>query len=166
MDAPLITLDPAANTTDVYAFVANQPGGSKALEVSLGVYPFEEPGVGPNAYNFDPNVLYSIIVSTGSDVAAGNDTITYQFQFTTAYKTTGTILQSYVGVVGADGDSSQNLVQTYTVTKIVGSTSTVLGTGIVPPDEFSLEAGDEVIIDINGVGTLSNPVIRGGSTVG
>jgi hypothetical protein len=70
MDAPLITLDPAANTTDVYAFVANQPGGTKALEVSLGVYPFEEPGVGPNAYNFDPNVLYTIIVSTGADVAA------------------------------------------------------------------------------------------------
>ncbi len=35
------------------------------------------------------------------------------------------------------------------------------GTGIVPPDEFSLEAGDEVRITIDGVGTLSNPVIRG-----
>ena len=35
------------------------------------------------------------------------------------------------------------------------------GTGIVPPDEFSLEAGDEVHITIDGVGTLSNPVIRG-----
>ncbi len=138
MDAPLITLDPAANTTDVYAFVANQPSGSKALEVSLAVYPFEEPGVGPNAYNFDPNVLYSIIVSTGADVAAGNDTITYQFQFTTTYKTTGTILQSYIGVVGTDGDASQNLVQTYTVTKVVGSTATVLGTGIVPPNNQGL----------------------------
>jgi hypothetical protein len=138
MDAPLITLDPAANTTDVYAFVANQPGGAKALEVSLGVYPFEEPGVGPNAYNFDNNVLYSIIVSTGADVAAGNDTITYQFRFATTYKTSGTILQSYVGVVGTDGDSSQNLTQTYTVTKIVGSTSTVLGTGIVPPNNQGL----------------------------
>src|SRR5450432_3362029 len=94
MDAPLITLDPAANTTDVYAFVANQPNGTKALEVALGVYPFEEPGVGPNKYNFDDNVLYQIIVATGGDVAAGNDTITYQFKFTTAYKTTGTILQS------------------------------------------------------------------------
>jgi hypothetical protein len=138
MDAPLITLDPAANTTDVYAFVANQPNGSKALEVALGVYPFEEPGIGPNAYNFDPNVLYSIIVATGSDVAAGNDTITYQFKFSTAYKTTGTILQSYVGVVGTDGDASQNLTQTYTVTKIVGGTATVLGTGIVPPNNQGL----------------------------
>jgi Domain of unknown function (DUF4331) len=138
MDAPLITLDPAANTTDVYAFVANQPGGTKALEVSLGVYPFEEPGVGPNAYNFDPNVLYTIIVSTGADVAAGNDTIAYQFKFTTTYKTSGTILQSYVGVVGTDGDASQNLTQTYTVTKVVGSTFTVLGTGIVPPNNQGL----------------------------
>jgi hypothetical protein len=138
MDAPLITLDPAANTTDVYAFVANRPNGGKALEVALGVYPFEEPGVGPNAYNFDSNVLYQIIVATGNDVAAGNDTITYQFQFNTSYKTTGTILQSYVGVVGADGDASQNLTQTYTVTKISGSTSTVLGTGIVPPNNQGL----------------------------
>ena len=138
MDAPLITLDPAANTTDVYAFVANQPNGQKALEVSLGVYPFEEPGVGPNKYNFDDNVLYQIIVSTGADVAAGNDTITYQFQFHTAYKTTGTILQSYVGVVNADGDAGQNLNQTYTVTKIAGGNSTVLGTGIVPPNNQGL----------------------------
>ena len=41
MDAPLITLDPAANTTDVYAFVSQQPGVPKYLEVALGVYPFE-----------------------------------------------------------------------------------------------------------------------------
>lgn len=35
------------------------------------------------------------------------------------------------------------------------------GTGIVPPDEFSLEAGDVVRISIDGIGTLTNPVIRG-----
>src|SRR4030095_6085153 len=54
MDAPLITLDPAANTTDVYAFVQEE-NGSKVLVTALGVYPFEEPGIGPNKYNFDPN---------------------------------------------------------------------------------------------------------------
>ncbi len=32
------------------------------------------------------------------------------------------------------------------------------GTGIVPPDEFSLAPGDEVSITIDGVGTLTNPV--------
>lgn len=34
------------------------------------------------------------------------------------------------------------------------------GTGIVPPSEFTLEAGDEVSISIDGIGTLTNPVIR------
>ncbi|HEY3755521.1 MAG TPA: DUF4331 domain-containing protein [Opitutaceae bacterium] len=133
MDAPLITLDPAANTTDVYAFVAEHDN-QKYLEVALGVYPFEEPGVGPNKYNFDDNVLYTLIVSSGADVAAGNDTITYQFKFTTGYKTQGTILQSYVGVVQTDGDAAQNLTQTYTVTKTQGSNVTNLGSGIVPPN--------------------------------
>jgi 2-dehydro-3-deoxy-D-arabinonate dehydratase len=32
------------------------------------------------------------------------------------------------------------------------------GTGIVPPDEFSLEEGDLVHITISGIGTLTNPV--------
>jgi 2-dehydro-3-deoxy-D-arabinonate dehydratase len=35
------------------------------------------------------------------------------------------------------------------------------GTGIVPPDDFSLRAGDIVRITIDGIGTLSNPVIQG-----
>src|SRR5262252_8575219 len=69
MDAPLIILDPAANTTDVYAFV-DQENGAKSLVTALGVYPFEEPGIGPNKYNFDDNVLYQIHVALGSDVAA------------------------------------------------------------------------------------------------
>jgi 2-dehydro-3-deoxy-D-arabinonate dehydratase len=35
------------------------------------------------------------------------------------------------------------------------------GTGIVPPDEFSLRHGDMVRITIDGIGTLSNPVVQG-----
>jgi 2-dehydro-3-deoxy-D-arabinonate dehydratase len=35
------------------------------------------------------------------------------------------------------------------------------GTGIVPPDDFSLRAGDVVRITIDGIGTLTNPVIKG-----
>ena len=34
------------------------------------------------------------------------------------------------------------------------------GTGIVPPDEFTLEDGDSVSISITGIGTLSNPVVK------
>lgn len=133
MDAPLVTLDPAANTTDVYAFLTRR-NGVKYLQVALGVYPHQEPGVGPNKYNFDDKVLYQIFVSTGTDVAAGRDTIAYQFQFNTAYKNDSTILQSYVGVVQNVDDSAQNLTQSYTVTKVTGSTSVLLGSGKVPPN--------------------------------
>jgi 2-dehydro-3-deoxy-D-arabinonate dehydratase len=38
------------------------------------------------------------------------------------------------------------------------------GTGIVPPDEFTLLAGDQVRITIDGIGTLANPVIQGPPT--
>src|ERR1051326_2366562 len=117
MDAPLIVLDPAANTTDVYAFV-DEESGAKALVTALGVYPFEEPGIGPNKYNFDPNVLYETHVATGDDVKAGRATISYQFQFTTKFKTQNTILQSFLGVINDVGDANQNLTQTYTVTKV------------------------------------------------
>ncbi|HWV98706.1 MAG TPA: DUF4331 domain-containing protein [Candidatus Acidoferrum sp.] len=136
MDAPLITLDPAANTTDVYAFV-QQKNGVKVLVTALGVYPFEEPGIGPNKYNFDDNVLYEIHVATGEDVAAGRASVSYQFQFTTQYKNKNTILQSYLGVINDVGDTAQNLTQTYTVMKVdhrQGHASTLLGTGIVPPN--------------------------------
>lgn len=34
------------------------------------------------------------------------------------------------------------------------------GTGIVPPAEFTLQHGDEVTITIDGIGALTNPVIR------
>jgi hypothetical protein len=135
MDAPLITLDPAANTTDVYAFV-DEDNGKKSLVVALGVYPFEEPGIGPNKYNFDDNVLYEIHVALGDDMAAGRKTLSYQFRFTTTFKNENTILQSYLGVIRNVDDANQNLTQRYTVTKVDHRTQerTVLGHGVVPPN--------------------------------
>lgn len=37
------------------------------------------------------------------------------------------------------------------------------GTGIVPPDEISLQQGDHVRITISGIGTLTNPVMQSAS---
>ena len=135
MDAPLIVLDPAANTTDVYAFV-DQDNGQKSLVLALGVYPHEEPGIGPNKYNFDDNVLYEIHVALGPDVAAGRATLSYQFRFNTTLKNKNTILQSYLGVIQHVDDANQNLTQSYTVTKVDHriNRETVLGTGVVPPN--------------------------------
>ncbi len=148
MDAPLITLDPAANTTDVYAFLTAQ-GTNKYLTVALAVYPFEEPGIGPNDFRFDDNVLYELHVATShtprgrnvtSDLVAGRKTLSYQFQFNTKFKNQKTILQAYLGVITNVNDAAQNLVQTYSLTKIDYSatgkarTGILLGNGIVPPN--------------------------------
>ena len=35
------------------------------------------------------------------------------------------------------------------------------GTGVVPPSDFTLQAGDEVSISIDGIGTLTNPIVQG-----
>jgi hypothetical protein len=135
MDAPLIILDDAANTTDVYAFLSRQ-NGQKYLTTALAVYPHEEPGVGPNKYNFSDDVLYQIHVATGSDLAAGRATYSYQFRFTTRFRNSKTILQSYLGVINNVGDAAQNLIQSYTVTRINRRTGAVenLGSGLVPPN--------------------------------
>ena len=82
MDAPMITLDDPANTTDVYAFISTDKGSdTQYLTTALAVNPFEEPGIGPNAYRFDDDVLYEIHIALGSDVDEGRKTISYQFRF-------------------------------------------------------------------------------------
>jgi len=135
MDAPLITRDPSANTTDVYAFVQKE-NDVKVLVTALGVYPHQEPGIGPNKYNFDDNVLYEIHVAVGEDVAKGKPTFSYQFKFETNFKNKDTILQSYLGVVNDVGDAAQNLTQTYSVFKVDHRhhSRVCLGSGVVPPN--------------------------------
>jgi hypothetical protein len=139
MDAPLITLDPAANTTDVYAF-KSRTGGMAYLTTALAVYPFEEPGIGPNNYRFAPSVDYEIHVALGSsNIQAGQADLTYRFEFSTSYANRRTILQSYLGVVepGSGFSANQNMRNTYKVTKIDNRTGsrTVLGEDlIVPPN--------------------------------
>lgn len=164
MDAPLITLDDAANLTDVYAFVSPAPANGKYLSLGMSVYPFEDPGIGPNKYNFDDRVAYALHVSTGTDVAAGRKSYSYVFLFRTSYKSQATILQSYTGVVQNVNDAAQNLTQTYDVLEIDwhpgGRGVTFLGNGIVPPNNqgratphYNQLAGDGPVRD--GVATAA-----------
>ena len=142
MDAPLITLDDAANTTDVYAFVSKR-GDIQYLTTALAVYPFEEPGIGPNNFRFDDDVLYEIHISLGDDIDKGRATLSYQFRFKTKFRDDQTIRQSFLGEIAEVFDENQNLRQTYTVTLIDRRYSgkkrkTVLGNGLVPPNNQGL----------------------------
>jgi Domain of unknown function (DUF4331) len=142
MDAPLITLDAAANTTDVYAFLTQNSLGQKFLSTAVAVFPFEHPGIGPNTFRFDDRIAYDIHVALDNDdIAKGKADLTYRFRFKTAYARNDTIL-SYLGLVEQAGPgvfpANQNLRQSYTVTLIDNrrpfSKPTVLGTGMVPPN--------------------------------
>lgn len=117
MDAPLITFDDAANTTDVYAFLSEGAEGQLYLTTALSVFPFEEPGIGPNTYRFDDRVRYSIHVATGDKIDQGRPMLSYEFDFSTVYANQRTILQAFTGAVSPGGDN-QNLRQTYRLTKI------------------------------------------------
>jgi hypothetical protein len=138
MDAPLITRDPSAHITDVYAFVS-KIGNIKYLTAAVAVYPFEEPSIGPNKYNFDDNVLYSINIARGSDLAKGEATVQYLFKFDTTFKNNNTIAQSFLGPIQNVDDANQNLTQRYSVTKIGGHDDEILGTNlVVPPNNQGL----------------------------
>ncbi len=141
MDAPLITLDDAANTTDVYAFVSERDG-RKYLSTALAVYPFEEPGIGPNNYRFDDDVRYEIHVAIGKDLQKGRATISYRFTFDTEFRRRDTIRQAFLSEIRDVADPAQNLVQTYTVHKVrrkgKHERRRFLGRGVVPPNNQGL----------------------------
>lgn len=149
MDAPAITLDDPANTTDVYAFVTKDETGRQYLTTALAVYPFEEPGIGPNAYQFDDDVRYAIHVALDDGVARGAPAVSFEFDFNTSFANRDTILQSYLGALQAPAAgqfaSNQNRRQTYQVRRLDHRTrrSTVIGSGlrdglIVPPNNQGL----------------------------
>src|SRR5438477_4312215 len=77
-EAPLISLDPAADNTDLYAFVS--PDRPDTVTIIANYIPLEEPAGGPNFYNFDDNVLYEVKVDNNGD---GHEDLSYQFRFET-----------------------------------------------------------------------------------
>lgn len=72
------------------------------------------------------------------------------------------------GAVAFEGETSTaNLARSFSQliayllkdNQFFAPTVLLTGTGIVPPDEFTLQAGDVVEIDIQGIGTLRNEVV-------
>ena len=139
-EAPLIALDPAADNTDVYAFVsydtANLSRGPDDRRVTfiMNVNPGQDPSDGPNYFNFDDEVRYAINIDNNRDGKA--DDVVYEFRFKTENRPVGgpngltsplpyvgnpdipiTVLQ---GITALDGPGSEGLTrrQTYTVTEI------------------------------------------------
>jgi hypothetical protein len=111
-EAPLISQDPRADNTDLYAFVS--PDNTNTVTMIANYIPLEAPASGPNFYSFDDTVLYEIKIDNSGD---GQPDLGYQFRFNTTTKNPNTFLYN-TGPITTLGDSSWNRPQTYSVTLV------------------------------------------------
>jgi len=115
-EAPEISYDPVADSTDVYAFVS--PDRPNTVTLIANYVPLQKPDGGPNFYQFGNDVLYEIKIDNNGDGLP--DTI-YQFTFENPPVTAAA--QSFLYNTGPISFShgkylNWNRPQTYTVTKV------------------------------------------------
>jgi len=77
-EAPLISQDPMADNTDLYAF--RSPDRPDTVTIIANYIPLESPAGGPNFPAFDDTVLYEINVDNNGDA---REDLSYQFRFHT-----------------------------------------------------------------------------------
>jgi len=126
-EAPLISNDPLADNTDVYAF--KSPDDPNTITIIANYIPFESPEGGPNYYNFGSNIRYEIHVKNRANTPG--DDITYRFTFTNTNEDPTTFFNIRLG--------KQNLKTTYRLEKSTngGMTfTTVIANGIVPANNI------------------------------
>src|SRR5215469_17804746 len=86
-EAPEISKDPVADSTDLYAFVS--PDKPDTVTIIANYIPLEEPPGGPNFYEFGGAVQYDINIDNDGD---GQPDITYRFRFHTQVRNEDTFL--------------------------------------------------------------------------
>ena len=131
-EAPMIANDPTADITDFYFFRSWQDS-DKAILI-MNVIPGQEPGSGPNYFNFADDVLYEIHIDNNKNNIAAN--IVYQIRFKTEIRQPGNVFPlAYVAlppITALTGGGSEGLLvrQSYTVTEQrYGQPPRDLGTG-------------------------------------
>src|SRR6516162_8339586 len=126
-EAPEISKDPVADSTDVYAFVS--PDKSDTVTLIANYIPLQLPSGGPNFYEFGDDVLYEIHIDNDGD---GRADISYQFRFRTTVRNTGTFLYN-TGPIGSLNDPNWNRVQTCDVAVVSDGSFATLGSGLPCP---------------------------------
>jgi len=132
-EAPLIANDQPADNTDTYAFVS--PDKPNTVTLIGDWYPFELPSGGPTFYQFSTDVLYEIHVDNVGDA---RDHIVYQFRFTTLITNPNTTLYNTGQIADTTSaallaDPKLSIKQTYSVTRVDSTGSTVLATNLATP---------------------------------
>ena len=126
-EAPEISKDPVADSTDLYAFVS--PDRPDTVTLIANYIPLQEPAGGPNFYEFGDDVQYDINIDNNGD---SQPDITYRFSFTTEVRDENTFLYN-TGPILSLGSTSWNRRQFYTVRRVDASGETVLASGLASP---------------------------------
>jgi hypothetical protein len=137
-EAPEISKDPVADSTDVYAFVS--PDQPETVTLIANYIPLQAPDGGPNFYEFADDVLYEIHIDNTGD---GNPDISYQFRFTTVNNIPSSFLYNdgpITSLTPPSPSSNWNRQQTYSLTRVDNNpynrwrnASVVLGSGLLSP---------------------------------
>ena len=130
-EAPLISNDPLADNTDVYAF--RSPDKPNTVTLIANYIPFELPEGGPNYFNFGEDIRYEIHVD--NDASNVGAEITYRFTFTKENEDPTTFFNIRLG--------KQNLKATYMLEKTTNggeSWSTIVEDGVVPPNNIGVRS--------------------------
>src|ERR1700734_2407560 len=129
-EAPEISKDPVADSTDVYAFVS--PDAPGTVTIIANYVPLQQPAGGPNFYEFGDDVLYEIHIDNDNDADAN---ITYQFRFKTVLSDTGPndIFLYNTGQIKHISDATWNRKQFYSVTRLDRHGSRELATNLPCP---------------------------------
>ena len=134
-EAPLISNDPLADTTDLYAF--RSPDNPNKITIIANYIPAELPFGGPNYFSFGENIRYEIHID--NNVTTTGDDIIYRFTFSKTNEDPTTFFNIRLG--------AQNLKTTYTCERSINggiSFTTIVSGGIVPPPNIgarSIESG-------------------------
>src|SRR5580698_2942157 len=128
-EAPQISKDPVADSTDLYAFVS--PESPSTVTLIANYIPLEPPDSGPHFYEFDDTVLYAINVDNNGDGVAD---VAFLFRFTTTLRDPSYFLYN-VGPITSPSSTNWNRVQTYSLQMIDWHHGRVtdLGTGLPCP---------------------------------
>jgi len=147
-EAPLISNDPLADNTDVYAF--RSPDNPNTITIIANYIPFELPEGGPNYYTFGENIRYEIHIKNKTTTTG--DDITYRFTFTHVNEDPTTFFNIRLG--------KQNLKTTYTCEKSIdgGKTFvTIVSNGNVPPPNIGPRSIGNATV---GLDTAYNQLIK------
>jgi Domain of unknown function (DUF4331) len=126
-EAPEISKDPVADSSDLYAFVS--PDKPDHVTIIANYVPLQSAAGGPNFYEFGDDVQYEIHIDTKGSSKAD---ITYQFQFRTQLRDAGSFLYN-TGPITSLSSPNWNRRQLYAVRRIDGTGNKSLGQNLACP---------------------------------